>query len=62
MVVLRGGISAPSFYVMAHLPAGSAPWLAARWEARPCRKGAQYPQVIGKPTPDSSAVKVTRCA
>lgn len=38
-----GGISAPSFYVMAHLPAGSALWLAARWEARHCKKGAQYP-------------------
>lgn len=51
-----GGVSAPSLYVMAHLPAGSALW---RWEARPCRKGAQYPQVIGKPTPVSCAIKVT---
>lgn len=54
-----GGVSVPSLCIMAHLPAGSALWLAARWEARPCRKGAQYPQVIGKPTPVSCAIKVT---
>lgn len=49
------------FCVMAPLPAGSALRLAARWEARPCRKGAQCPHVKGKSAPDSSAVKVIRC-